>query len=253
MSSSRARFDPRQRWMPSPNATWRFLPVDLELVGVLERFGVVIGCREGEQHLVAGVHRAARHLGVFDDLATHRDGGVEAQHFFGRRSPQQVAVVGCDERRTLVGILAEVPQARPDRTPRGVDAGDDHQADVALLELHLDGLAVDLGVGDQGEQVVLRLRHALRQQVLVIGVHLLLHLELHGVVARARSGTTGRASLGTCRRRSREHRAVGRCRGPGCVGSIARRRRRGWRRRARRSGRDRTHVDRPPSVRSPWG
>ena len=84
-SSSRARFEPRQRWMPSPNAAWRFsCAVDDERVRVLELERIAVGCRERQQHPVVLLHRAAVEVDVLGDHARHRDRGVGAEELLER-------------------------------------------------------------------------------------------------------------------------------------------------------------------------
>ncbi len=131
----------------------RHVPVDLavdeELVGALEHLGVVVRCGERDQHLVAGVHRAPRHRGVADDATAHRDRRVVAQHLFGERQPDRVVERLAAESFEVVRVRCEMPQPRPDRRPRRVDPGEDQQQQVAVLQLPVDRLAVDLGLDHQ--------------------------------------------------------------------------------------------------------
>ena len=64
-SSMRARCEPAQRWMPSPNAAWRFTSRSMMTSSALvERAGVAVGGGERQQHPVVGLHRAAVELDV---------------------------------------------------------------------------------------------------------------------------------------------------------------------------------------------
>ena len=84
-SSMRARFEPRQRWMPRPNAAWRFSARSMTTSSAsLERRRVAVGGRERQQHPVALVHRAAVELEVLGDEAGHGDRRVGAQELLDR-------------------------------------------------------------------------------------------------------------------------------------------------------------------------
>ena len=84
-SSRRARFEPRQRWMPSPNAAWRFCcAVDDERVRVLELVRIAVGRRERQQHPVVLLHRTAVEVDVLGDHAGHRDRRVGAEELLER-------------------------------------------------------------------------------------------------------------------------------------------------------------------------
>ena len=96
----------------------------------------------------------------------------------------KAAVRRSNESLDLLGVLGEVPQPGADRAPRRVDAGDDEQADVAELEIPVDGLALDLGIGDEGEHVVARMLEPFTEHLIDVGGHLDHDLHANGVVAR---------------------------------------------------------------------
>ena len=64
-----------------------------------------------------------------------------------------------------------MPQPRPDRRPRRVDPGEDQQQQVAVLQLPVDRLAVDLGLDDQRRQIVPRFGLAVLHQLQEVGAH----------------------------------------------------------------------------------
>ena len=85
-SSIRARFEPAQRWMPTPKATWRLTcAIDDHLVGPVERCRVTVGGREVEQHAVTGLDRAPGDSVSSDGDARHCHRRVGAQQLLDRR------------------------------------------------------------------------------------------------------------------------------------------------------------------------
>jgi hypothetical protein len=88
-------------------------PVEDDLVGVLEGLGVAVGRREGQQHPVAGVDRAAADLGALGALghdAGHGDRGVVAQELLDGEH-HHVGIL--DEAAPVVGVWARCHRLEP--------------------------------------------------------------------------------------------------------------------------------------------
>ena len=150
--SIRAKFEPMQRWMPSPKAACRF-----SLRSITTRSasgntrGIAVRGGEREQHHLARLHRAAVDRRVLDHLARHRDRRIGAQELLDRGRDQLRLV---DEAAPVFRVLREVPEARADRAPGGVDARDQDQPQRAEQMIFADRLPVDLGRRKLADQVV---------------------------------------------------------------------------------------------------
>ena len=144
--SMRARFEPAQRWMPAPNATWRFWARSrITSSGCVEHLGVAVGAREVHQHLVAGLDRASGDLDVVGGDARHRDGGVGAQQFLDRERHDLGFVDQALARPAGCVARCSIAEPMPDQvvsTPAiSVSAA------MPMIDQVVDRLAVDLGCG----------------------------------------------------------------------------------------------------------
>ena len=110
-------------------------------------FGVVTCRREVHQDLVAPLNvDVLVELHVVLCHASHRHRRVETQELFdGNRQDFRLG----SETFAVRWVGGEVPQRRPDRTPRGVDAGDDQQVGDADDDLRRD---LRIGVIELHEQ-----------------------------------------------------------------------------------------------------
>ena len=84
-SSSRARFEPTQRWMPSPKAAWRLRPRSMmNLSASSKDLRVTVRGGKSQQDPVILLHRGTVELVVLRDETRHGDGRVEAQELLDR-------------------------------------------------------------------------------------------------------------------------------------------------------------------------
>ena len=81
-------------------------------------------------------------------------------------------------------MLCEVPDARANGAPCGVNAGDNLQTDVAALGFPVHVFAVNLGIGNDGQQVILRVLQTIFQQHVDVLRHFCKNFETNSVVFR---------------------------------------------------------------------
>ena len=148
----RARFEPGAAVDPRAERHVAVVrPVELHLVGVLERLGVAVGGGEVHQHLVPRLHGAAGVLDVLGHLAGHGHRRVGPQQLLDRGRHQ----LGLGHQAlAVVGVGGQVPQRRADGAPGRVDAGDEDQRRHAEHDAVVDRLAVHLGGEQLAQQVV---------------------------------------------------------------------------------------------------
>jgi hypothetical protein len=90
------------------------------------------------------------------DQSRHGDRCVEAQELL-HRDGHEVGLV--HEPREVLGVVREMPQRRPDRAPRGVDARHEDEDIVPKTCSGAKLLTVDLHVQEIGGEVVARIGH----------------------------------------------------------------------------------------------
>ena len=123
--SMRARFEPAQRWMPTPNAMCGFFSRSrITSSGFSKTRGVAVGGREVHQHLARLRPSGSRRTRCLGDVARHRHGRVRAQQLLDGVVDQLRLV---DQALAVLGVLREVPDRGADRAPRRVDAGDEDE------------------------------------------------------------------------------------------------------------------------------
>jgi len=152
------------------------LAVDDHPVGVGEHLRIAIGGGEGQQHHLARLEGAAVDLLLPDDLAGHGHRRIGAQELLDRRRYQGGLA---DQAAAVVGMRGEVPDARADAAPGGVDAGDQQKPQGADQVLLRQRLAVAAHLGEKADQIVAGLGRALAYVSHEIGLHLLGRSERH--------------------------------------------------------------------------
>ena len=79
-------------------------------------------------------------------------------------------VIYSNESLYFVVVLGKVPQARTNCAPGGVNAGNNLQTDISNLDIPINFLAIDFGIGNHGEHVIFgRCQTILQQAIDVLG------------------------------------------------------------------------------------
>src|SRR5215470_5400148 len=159
-----------------------FLAINDDLIGVREHVRIAVGSREREQHHLARLEGATVDRRLLLDLARHRHRRVGAQELLdGKR--HQLRLV--DQAAAVLGGLGQVPQARPDRAPGGVDASDQQKPQRTDNVLRLHRLAVELGFVQVANEIVGGLLQALVDMPHEIVGHLVHRLHQGTIVGDA--------------------------------------------------------------------
>ncbi len=159
----------------------------VEAVGVGEALGIAVRRAEPDHDLVAGPDRRALELDVARRGAAEvPDGrGVADQLVDGARPVDVVSA----QQLQLIGELHQPEHPERHRLPGGLVAGDDHDRERVVELALVQRAAVDLGVGDEREDVVLRMHAALgvdaaADRAELLGVRAAERLEAVAVVLR---------------------------------------------------------------------
>jgi len=135
----------------------RSVPVDLTIhddpIGIRKHRRVAIGRAKCQHHHFALLERKSVNLGVLDDFARHGHRSIGAQELFNR-GWDQLRVV--DQALAVVRVGGKMPQASSDRTPRGVDARKQQQAQRAVDIVVAERQPVDAGVEQIADQIIAR-------------------------------------------------------------------------------------------------
>src|ERR1700731_3330997 len=89
------------------------LPIELELVRVIEQRWIAIGCGEQQQDTVALRNRTPVELDVRADTSTQpRHWGIEPQNLFHKPSKESRVIAQC---LPMVRVRGQMPQRGPNR------------------------------------------------------------------------------------------------------------------------------------------
>src|SRR3954469_5913141 len=166
LSSRRARVDPKQRWMPRPNAAWRFswrstMNVSASSNCRGSRFAAGNGSRIQSSFFIGqpwnSLSFATKRAMVTGAYA--RRNSSSANVMTSGSSSSRWWSSGCwAEPRVAPGGWGEVPQRGADGRPGRVDPGDEQEDDHAADDLVVDRLPLDLDVQQVVGEVLTRVQ-----------------------------------------------------------------------------------------------
>ncbi len=140
---------------------------DVELIGALDRLRIAVGGAIPQYDPVARADGFAGKLGVSRCGAQNvGDGAYPADEFVGQRGEQCSVVAQAFE---LTGVFDQFEHAAGERVSGGfLTGGDEHESVIANLVIG-EGHAINLGFGEDGDEVITAATTAFFREVLHVG------------------------------------------------------------------------------------